>query len=288
MSDQVKSRRQPRTRREAAPNTEHRLEWVRMLINENGWRWTGYAALLGGLRKTTQLLQARMARLEQRHGLPGRNGRAVNYRYWERWNWSRQGEEWTVSTEWKQALIDDVLHAYLPPQSMLVEIGPGAGRWTEALLAMARHLVVVDISDRCIDLCRQRFAGAPNIELAVNDGKSLPGIASGSIDGVWSYDVFVHIALPDIEAYLAEISRVLKPGGRAVIHHARAGRQGDAVDAGQRSAMTATLFADIARRNGLSLVTQLDSWGPDGRFTFSVPTEWDLISVVEKSTSAAR
>jgi hypothetical protein len=46
--------------------------------------------------------------------------------------------------------------------------------------------------------------------------------------------------------------------------------------------MTAELFAELVGAHGLKLVSQLDSWGPDGRFTFAVPTQWDIISVVEK------
>jgi len=57
--------------------------------DENGIRWTAYAAVLGGLKATSRGLQGRMARLEARHGLSGRNSAGVNYEYWQRWDWSR-------------------------------------------------------------------------------------------------------------------------------------------------------------------------------------------------------
>jgi ubiquinone/menaquinone biosynthesis C-methylase UbiE len=169
---------------------------------------------------------------------------------------------------------------HLRPGTTIVEIGPGAGRWTEALQPIASRLIVVDLSDRCIELCRERFAGAANMEFHVNDGRSLAAIATASVDGIWSFDVFVHVAPPEIEAYLAEIARVMRPGSRAVIHHAAAGREGDAADLGQRSNMTAERFVEMVRAQGLTLLEQFDSWGQDGRFKL---TEiWDVITVVEK------
>ena len=257
-----------------------RVEWARLLVVENGVRWTAYAGLLGGLRKASSLVSERMTRLERGKALSGRTGRAVNYEYWQRWDWSSRGEEWTLSEDWKRALIDDVMRRHMKPATTILEIGPGAGRWTEALQTIAGRLIVVDLSDRCIELCRRRFAGASNIEYHVNDGRSLDALAANSVDGVWSFDVFVHIAAPDIDAYVKEIGRVLRPGGRAVIHHAGAGGARDAADVGMRSNMTAGQFAAMVQKHGLTLAEQFDSWGPDGRF--QVPWKWDIVSVFDK------
>ena len=96
-----------------------------------------------------------------------------------------------------------------------------------------------------LELCRKRFATAQNLEFYVNDGRTLSDIASSSVDGVWSFDVFVHVAPPDIDSYLAEISRVLRPGGRGVVHHAKQGRESYLAFLRMRSSMTAKLFADL-------------------------------------------
>lgn len=277
MTDAVRSQTEP----QRAPGQQlGRVRWARLLVAENGIRWTAYAAALGGLKQASRFVQGRMAQLERRHRLSGRNSVGVNYEYWQRWDWSRQGEEWTPSAEWKQSLIDDVMLRHMPPRATIVEIGPGAGRWTEALQPIAGRLIVVDLSDRCIELCRQRFANVANMEFHVNDGRSLAAIATATVDGIWSFDVFVHVAPPEIADYLAEIARVMRPGAHAVIHHAAAGREGDAADLGQRSNITAERFAEMARQQGLTVLEQFDSWGPDGRFKLS--TSWDVISIVEK------
>lgn len=257
-----------------------RIAWARLLMAENGIRWTAWSALLGTLRRASRVIERRIELLEKRHGLNGRTARAVNYDYWQRWDWSRQGEEWTPSEAWKQSLIDDVMRRHLERGSTILEIGPGAGRWTDALRQTAGHLILVDLSDRCIALCRKRFGDAPNIEYHVNDGRSLSAISSSSVDGVWSFDVFVHIAPPDVDAYIGEIARVLRPGGRAVIHHAVGGREHGAADIGQRSNMTAADFAAMLRAHGLRLVQQFDSWGDEGQFT--VTTRWDTVSIIER------
>lgn len=256
------------------------LRRIRTAMADNGVRWTGYRLTTAVLRRLTTHLDERMRRLEREQHLTSTNTIQENYATWQNWEWSQQGEEWTVSPEWKQALIDEVLLRYVEPQRNVLEIGPGAGRWTETLQRIAQHLIVVDLSDKCIEMCKERFADAHNMEFHVNNGNSLDFVPSESVDVVWSFDVFVHIAPATIDQYLAEISRVLKRGGRGIIHHVKAATPRADGDRGWRSSMTAELFATMLRQHGLTLVTQFDSWGPDGRF--DVKTFGDTISVFKK------
>ena len=95
------------------------------------------------------------------------------------------------------------------------------------------------------------------------DGRlRIAGVSDASVDAVWSFDVFVHIAPGDQAGYLGEIARVLRPGGVAAIHHADGRNRGIAPSrAGWRAPMTAALFASLARERGLTVERVVRSWG---------------------------
>jgi ubiquinone/menaquinone biosynthesis C-methylase UbiE len=271
-----------------------RLGALRAYLADNGPGWTTWFVLhrlLGRARRLPgagALAEGMMARLDERmlaaetsHQLPGRNSVSSNLVRWEGHDWSRAGEEWTPSVAWKQALVNDVLCRYIEPGGTVLEVGPGAGRWTEVLQAMATRLMVVDLSPTCIGLCQQRFAGSANVEFYVNDGRTLPAVASESVDYIWSFDVFVHIAAPDIERYLQEFARVLRRGGRGVVHHANALQYPEDFP-GWRSRMTEERFAQLAEGNGLRVVRQFQRFGPADQFQVYHGPYSDVISVFEK------
>jgi SAM-dependent methyltransferase len=213
------------------------------------------------------------------------NSSAENRERWTGWDWSRGGEEWTASEEWKRALIDDVLMRWIPEGVVVLEIGPGAGRWSEALQPRAERLVLVDVSERPLELCRKRFDSAVNVDYILSSGSDLPGVGESSIAAVWSFDVFVHLAPSDQAEYLDEIARVLTPGGIAVIHHADGRNRGSLPSRhGWRAPMSRRLFAALAGERGLRVEHQLDSWGHDGRFDLSAYA--DAITICRKPALA--
>jgi SAM-dependent methyltransferase len=208
------------------------------------------------------------------------NSIARNLRQWSSWDWSRKGEEWTPSLEWKEALVHDVLDPNIREGSRILEIGPGAGRWTEYLIQRSSHLTCVDLTPECIRACRKRFAGFGNVDFIVNDGRDLSFLPPRSVDCVWSFDVFVHIESSDVENYVRQLSSILVGGGRGVIHHAKGGIQ----QWGWRSDMTARKMIDFCERNGLRPLDQLESWS-DGRYQINpnMPGQnVDVITIFEK------
>src|SRR5205085_355245 len=136
------------------------------------------------------------------------------------------GDEWSVTwggtpALWHGALLPRI-HAFVPTGTIL-EIAPGYGRWTQYLKDLCERLVVVDLTDDCIEHCRGRFADAGNIEYHVNDGRSLAMIEDNSIDFVFSFDSLVHAESEVIAGYLQQLSRKLTSDGIGFIHHSNAG-----------------------------------------------------------------
>jgi ubiquinone/menaquinone biosynthesis C-methylase UbiE len=114
------------------------------------------------------------------------------------------------------------IRTFLPANTIL-EIAPGYGRWTQFLQPEAQHLIVVDLSESCIEACKGRFAEAGNVSYHVNDGKSLAMVDDESVDFAFSFDSLVHADLDVLKAYLAELSKKLSPDGVAFLHHSNIG-----------------------------------------------------------------
>jgi ubiquinone/menaquinone biosynthesis C-methylase UbiE len=84
-------------------------------------------------------------------------------------------------------------------------------------------MIAVDISEKCIEYCRTRFASETHIKFHVNDGTSLAAVEDRSIDLVFSFDSLVHAEKDVMLAYLSQIARKLTPDGVAFIHHSNIG-----------------------------------------------------------------
>jgi SAM-dependent methyltransferase len=150
-----------------------------------------------------------------------------NQSVWGRnYPWPNQGEEWSVAwggadTQWFATILPRIRN-FLPAK-LLLEIAPGYGRWTAYLLSLCDEYVGVDVAETCVNACKQRFSTAENANFFANDGKSLSMIADQTVDFVFSFDSLVHVEADVIDAYLAELSRVLAPDGIAFIHHSNMG-----------------------------------------------------------------
>ena len=200
-------------------------------------------------------------------------------------NWSDRGDNWTFHAEacgqpydrWKQSVVERLLRPHLTRDVDVAEIGPGHGRWTEYILGEARTAALIDVSTSCIRACRERFGEREDVSYIVNDGRSLP-LDDHSIDLIWSFAGFVHIEPEDIEAYMAEFRRVLRPTGRFLIHHAGWWAAGDrARDPGaSRSKMSAERFSAITHAHGLQVERQFRRWGDRLEFGLAFG---DLITV---------
>jgi SAM-dependent methyltransferase len=144
----------------------------------------------------------------------------------DEYSWPQRGDEWSapwgsVTTQWHCVILPRIC-TFLPAHTVL-EIAPGHGRWTQFLQPEAQHLIVVDLSESCIEACESRFAKARNISYHSNDGKSLAMLTDESVDFAFSFDSLVHADFDVVRAYLAELSRKLSPDGVAFLHHSNIG-----------------------------------------------------------------
>jgi SAM-dependent methyltransferase len=240
-------------------------------VRHFGPRYVAAEAGLRAARRVGERMEDALLQIEGERGVFGPAHRAwrdnsapENRARWNRWDWSQLGEEWTLSEAWKQALVDEVLLPTIPAGGTVVEIGPGGGRWSVILQPRAERLVLVDVAQRPLDLLAERLGDASNVDYVLTDGTTLAGVAGSSVDAVWSFDVFVHIAPGDQAGYLGEIARVLRPGGVAAIHHADGRNRGLlASRRGWRAPMTAALFSTLARERGLEVERVIRSFGEE-------------------------
>ena len=95
-------------------------------------------------------------------------------------------------------------------------------------------------------------------EYHVNNGNDLTQISDNSQDLVFSYDSFVHIHKNVIDDYLKEIHRVLKPGGKAYIHHSwlYLGNDYSFKNIAGRADMNPDLFKSLVEKNNMKVVKQ--------------------------------
>jgi ubiquinone/menaquinone biosynthesis C-methylase UbiE len=95
-----------------------------------------------------------------------------------------------------------------------IDIGGGYGRLSVILTEYADHVTLADPSTQQLDLSARIFPDLPRVDRVLTDATHLQ-FADRSVDLVALIRVLHH--LPDPEPEFAELSRVLRPGGHAVI-----------------------------------------------------------------------
>lgn len=225
-----------------------------------------------------------------------------NYQTWNNsYDWGRyQGDEWSAKwggpdMQWHWCILPRI-RQHLPAPRIL-DIGPGFGRWTKYLKDHCQHMVLVDLSEKCIHHCRSRF-GETNMTYRVGNGDSLEGVEDESIDFCFSWETLVYVEFEDMDSYLAELSRTLSSTGTAFLHHSNIGhysayfsrtlklpkpardylKKRGLLDYDQWRArsMTALKFRELCGKHNLNVVSQ--EWIPWGGKRMI-----DCLSVVQKA-----
>jgi len=94
------------------------------------------------------------------------------------------------------------------------DLGCGTGRSSEALAPFVARIIAVDESAAMLQAAKKRLQSCDNVELRRGDLEALP-IDAGVLDAATLMLVLHHVTEPS--RALAEVARVLKPGGRLIL-----------------------------------------------------------------------
>lgn len=95
-----------------------------------------------------------------------------------------------------------------------VDVGGGYGRLSVVLAEFAAKVTLVDSSSQQLELAEEFLAGNPAVDKRLMDAAKL-AFPDQSVDLVAMVRVLHH--LPDPAAELAEVHRILRPGGTAIV-----------------------------------------------------------------------
>ncbi|MCH7484610.1 MAG: methyltransferase domain-containing protein, partial [Chloroflexi bacterium] len=137
-------------------------------------------------------------------------------------SWEAIADGWAervrTNTDYSRTLVLDAPHLALLGDvagKHVLDAGCGEGRFSRMLAERGAQVTAIDLSPRMIELAREvEAADALGIEYHVSDMAGLGVFASESFDVSVAYLSIIDVA--DYETAIAEVSRVLRPGGQFV------------------------------------------------------------------------
>lgn len=105
--------------------------------------------------------------------------------------------------------FEALIKRYVTPESYVLEIGSGTGRYTGSVLTLGAQVVASDISELSLDILRRRYKSSKNLTTQVEDMEHI-----SFEDGV--FDVVISagsLSYGDNLLVMQEIRRLLKLGG---------------------------------------------------------------------------
>lgn len=142
--------------------------------------------------------------------------------FWSLGAWSERRAFWTTIKVREPELFDrrsrelaERLMPWMTPDAVVLDIGCGIGRPERYLAPSARQIVGADISRRMLTLARRRHRDVPNVSWRLIDGSSFRFAAPDTFDFAFCEQVLQHVERHRVVRLLADLLRVLKPGGKA-------------------------------------------------------------------------
>lgn len=132
--------------------------------------------------------------------------------------WSRFQQDQMTESEYLRS-FNDYFHIFpwhlLGPISRGADIGCGSGRWAKLAAPKTGKLYAIDPSKAALAVAQKNCAGIANVEYVNAAVHELP-FGDGELDFAYSLGVLHHV--PDTEAAIGQVARVLKPGAPFLIY----------------------------------------------------------------------
>jgi SAM-dependent methyltransferase len=124
-------------------------------------------------------------------------------------NWDRLREE-----AYGRTLNQTAILALLPSSWVVADLGCGTGSLTAALAPYAAQVIGIDQSAAMLKAARARTSDRANVELRRGSLEAVP-IEDGACDAALLVLALSYV--PDPASVVAEMGRIVRPGGRAVV-----------------------------------------------------------------------
>lgn len=128
------------------------------------------------------------------------------------------GDEWGTPED-VDRVLEDFVFPHVHADDKVLELGVGGGRIASRVAPRVGELWGLDISKGMLRRAQEALAEHENVRLVLLDDASLPA-GLGGFAFAYAFDVFVHLDLHVQHRYLRQLSALLEPGGRAVVHTA--------------------------------------------------------------------
>jgi len=227
------------------------------------------------------------ARVQRIYGRPrAARGRVHDRgRHWD--DVAARGDLFGAFQESRRARVLDWIDGLgLPAGSRALEIGPGAGFMTVALAERGFAVHAADTTPRLLDVARDRVAAAgvvPRVRLLLADAHRLPfadrGFSLVAALGVLPW-------LPSAPRMVAEMARVLRPGGYLVLNADNSGRLALLLDPRHNAALAPARLAarSLLHSAGISRPEQPVSVTPHRLAEFDAILERAGLELLKRST----
>lgn len=113
----------------------------------------------------------------------------------------------------RHLFVYDAARTWLPPESLVVEVGCGEGYGTQYLSQYVRHITGLDVEKTIVDHASKKY-GSERCVFRLYDGVTLP-FEDQMFDAAVAFETIEHVQ--DDARFLAELARVVKDGGQCLL-----------------------------------------------------------------------